>query len=297
MAGGGGGSGSLDKATFQARLFTGLSGGGSNTLVLNEYKGNKVVVNNVQVTIPGSGVGLQVDVADNLIDGAGADAGVPGSPSTLYYVYVSNRRATFSPESIRLSVATPSLLNGVKYLGISGNAANWRFVGWVFLNATPQFESTQNNCWIANYYNRVLQTIFANPGYVDDDTQTFYNVNGNWAAANGGVDSQIGFISNGEDAVQLAAIAVTAAAASIKLLAGVGIDGSPPTRAAEGVVSTSSAGLTLMSDSTGHFSEGDHTADLFGASSGGGGVFIADDVRLGAAADPRMSMVIGKVWV
>jgi hypothetical protein len=293
MASGGGGVTQSLTTLFQARLQT--SSGVGNTLRLARYQGNKVVVAGVTVIIPQTG--LDRDVADNLITAAGADSGAPGAANTLYYVYISNRRATFSPESIRLSATAPSLNNGIKYLGLSGNAANWRFVGWVRLNATPQFESSDTNAWIVNYYNRLLKAIFANPGYVNDDAQNFYTVNGNWAAANGGVDSAISFIANGEDDPILVAIAVTAAASGIKMLVGVGIDGNPPSKASEGSVSTSNAGLVLSSDGSEALSEGVHTADLYGASQGGGGVFISDDVRLGAPADPRMSMVTGKVMV
>lgn len=113
MAGGGPGNSSGGNV-FQARLNTAL-GGQSNTLTLLPYKGNQILVGGRVVTVPS--LGLTRLVTDNIISGSGADSGSPGIANSLYYVYVSNNLATFSPSSIRLSSTPPVLVNGVKYLG------------------------------------------------------------------------------------------------------------------------------------------------------------------------------------
>jgi hypothetical protein len=276
---------------FQARLETDLAGV-SDTLTLLPYKGNKILVNGESVPVPSAGMTRLV--GDNLITAAGADSGAPGAASTLYYVYVSNSKSPFSPSSIRLSATAPVIVSGVKYLGNAGNALNWRFVGWVFLNATPQFESSEANALIVNYYNRLLLTIFANPKYTDDGSETTYSVAGNWAAANGGVGSQVQFIANGEDTEIIRTNALHSAGSGVTVFSGPGIDNAPPLKASRtGVLAV--GGYAATADDSKILSEGFHVADLYGASDGAG-AFASDMVRMGAAADPRGSMVIVSLY-
>lgn len=278
---------------FQARLKTDLAGV-SSTLTFLPYGGNRVLVNGMLVIVPNAG--MTRGVADNLITAAGADSGAAGGANTLYYVYVSNSKATFSPESIRLSATAPTTVSGVKYLGGAGNALNWRFVGWVRLNATPQFESSDTNALIVNYYNRRLYRIFANPGYVDDNAQTTYAVTGNWAKANGGTGSQVKLIANGEDAEIIKTIVVVSSAANIGVFGGPGIDSTPPLVTGEQGL-TAAGATTIHSDDSKVLSEGFHTIDLYGATSGAAASFIADESRMGAAQDPRCSMVTVELFV
>ena len=231
-----GGIGNQSPATlFQARLLT-IDSVGPN-LRLAQYCGNKVVVSGLTVSIPQTG--LDRDIADNLIDAAGADAGAPPAASTLYYVYISNKRSPFSPESIRLSATAPSYVNGVKYLGISGNALNWRFVGWVRPNATPEFESSLTSRTIINYYNRFDLSLFVCPGYVNADAYTTYPENSAvYAPIHGGVDAKLAFISNGEDAVSYhAQISVITNGIQATMSVGVGED-SATTPAVTGLIFT-----------------------------------------------------------
>jgi hypothetical protein len=291
MAGGGPGPASPVNL-FEARLKTDLAGV-SNTLTLLPYKGNRVEIRGRLIRL-GAG-GLTRGIGDNLIDAAGADAGAAGAASTLYYVYVSNTLATFSPASIRLSATAPSVVNGVRYLGAAGNALNWRFVGWVFLNATPNFESSVANALIVNYYNRLLYSIFANPGYVDDNAQTSYAVNGNWAAANGGSGSRVSFVSNGEDSAIIQTHATHFGTAGVDVYSGPGIDGAAPLKAGKATCgAVYLIGMTV--DDSKVLSEGYHFADLYGAGDANA-FFVADFARLGAAADPRGSLISVDVFV
>lgn len=181
---------------FQARLET--SGGVSSTLTLSQYIGNKVVVSGLTVSIPA--VGMTRNIVDDLINAVGGDTGAPPAANTLYYVYISNRKANFSPESIRLSAQAPTLVSGVKYLGSSGNALNWRFVGWVRTNATPQFASNDSQSFIVNYYNRLRKTMFSVLGA----DKTLNSVVWGQVDPTGSLTCE--FISNGEDSVDLAAV-------------------------------------------------------------------------------------------
>ncbi len=249
-----GGIGNQSPATiFQARLDTTL--GVSSTLTLGRYIGNKVVVSGVTVSIPPTG--LARNVADNLIDATGADSGAPGAASTLYYVYVSNILASFSPETIRLSATAPTLVNGVRYLGSSGDPLNWRFVGWVRLNATPQFESTLKNRLIINYYNRFTLRLYTPAsGDFSSSSTTFVEVDPTGSL-------RVSFISNGEDSVRLDASAALSASNLTVWASALGIDSTTVPdpianggRAAASVITTTSAQKQL------DLSEGFHFATM-----------------------------------
>lgn len=291
MAGGGGGGFSSSTDVFQARLETDLSGV-SNTLTLLPYKGNQISINGVNTTVPGAGMTRLVGA--NLITVTGADSGAPGAANTLYYVYVSNSKASFSPSSIRLSATPPSLVNGVKYLDVVGNALNWRFVGWVRLNATPQFESTDTNRLICNYYNRLQIQINWCPGYVDDNAEAAYLVPGGGfapVAPGVGPSARGSFISNGEDGCHIRANGVGACVAGSTLFLAIGLDGTVNARTT--AETTSTVRVTLSTDNNEVLSEGYHTADLIAASAVGNSVLLPDSIRAGAVADPQATYVSG----
>jgi len=69
--------------------------------------------------------------AVELIDSSGAETGSTPSASTTYYAYLSNSEATLS-EQLRLSATDHT--NG--YL-----ATNWRYLGSVLLDATPEIDT------------------------------------------------------------------------------------------------------------------------------------------------------------
>ena len=262
-----GGIGNQSPASlFQARLDT--TDGVSNTLTLRQYAGNKVVVSGITVPIPNAG--MSRNVADNLIDAAGADSGAPGAANTLYYVYISNQKASFSPSSIRLSSTAPSLVNGVKYLGSTGNALNWRFVGWVRLNATPNFEFSDVYAGIVNYYNRLLVRLFTCPGFVNDGSSRDWappspNV---WTAFNNGVGNLLRFISNGEDAITLL-MSADGVGGGTNAFSGIGIDGTKNVEAAADITNQQINGYNCPTYQSILFTEGVHTAEMSGATDGG----------------------------
>lgn len=207
----------LAGAIFQARL----GYVNSTTLQLGPYKGEIVAVGQ-STDYVNVGTPLTVTTLTNLIDATGADStappGVPvvGTP-VLYYAYVSNGSASFAPRTLKLSATAPSLdANSVYYLGVAGNALNWRFVGLVVIfndgggggglaRFYPQGDPAVDQTIIgfANYYNRELCPLFACPGYSDNNAITTYN---SPAAANmrpikGGVGDTVWYPHLGEDAV------------------------------------------------------------------------------------------------
>ena len=293
-----GGIGNQSPATiFQARLDT--TDGVSDTLTLRRYQGSKVIVSGVPVVIPSAG--LSRDVADNLINSTGADAGGAPVVSTLYYVYISNVRASFSPESIRLSSQAPSVVNGVRYLGSSGNALNWRFVGWIQTDSTPQFVSSRQNRAIINCYNKERLSLFVCPDYVDDDAFTVWSFNnGTWARANpgGGQDYWVNFISNGEDAVNVNLtgsldLVVPLGAGAL----GLGVD--TVTSAEVSSIGYQSDQVAVQCAIDRILGEGAHLINMlcvnFNTAVGAVNVY-ADSPRLGAAADPAMTYLSGSCF-
>lgn len=293
MAGGGSGPG-IPFNIFEGRLDT--ADGVSAVLTFSRYAGNRVEVNGAVVRIPLAG--FTRNIADNLINVNGGDAGSAPVANTLYYVYVSNGRATFSPKSIRLSASAPGLTDGVKYLGSTGNAANWRFVGWVQPNSTPQFESSLTSRTIVNYYNRFRLPMMANPGYVNDNAYTFYTLTSTvYVELNAGVGARVQFISNGEDEVHLEATFVTQMpTAAFSGQFGIGIDtvAGPENITWTGGTGYSSLNATEHSVYDNVLSEAGHFAALLGLSNSGANINVyADFQRDGAAADPRATMVRG----
>jgi hypothetical protein len=294
-----GGIGNQSPATiFQARLKTDLAGV-SNTLTLGQCNGNKVVVSGQTVTIPT--LGLTTLVTDHLITAAGADSGAAGVASTLYYVYLSNKKATFAPGTIRLSATPPTLVNGVKYLGNAGNALNWRFVGWVRLNGTPQFESSQLNALIVNQYNQRQQSIFATPGYNDGvDFGSFSQpAAAVWAAAASG-PSRISFISDGISAARIrcSAIVEPQGVGVGDMSLGIGVD-STTTSPVQTNNNFNGSGVwpvtTPPYDPT--LAEGYHTLDMVFVVTGAPSPVFTTIVKAGNPTHPFVTIIEALVWV
>lgn len=119
-------------ALFEAKLQRDTA----TTISLQAFEGKLVTVNGELVDVL---AGFSRTNLDNLITATGADSGAGPVANTVYYTYVSNSQATFSPLSIRLSSTAPTLVGGVRYLGVAGNALNWRYVSKVKTGAGSTF--------------------------------------------------------------------------------------------------------------------------------------------------------------
>jgi hypothetical protein len=271
------------RSVFQARLVY------SNPQVkLMPYAGRNVEVGGETLLLSSSGIALST--SDNRIDSSGGNAAASMSASTPYFLYVSNSQATYAASSLRASTTAPSLLDGVKYLGTSGNAARWRFVAWVRTNAATQFEDTVTNRLVINYYNRQSLQIYLNPGYVDNNAQnTFNQTNSTWAALNGGTGSTGTYIANGEDTVSVVAFNGRTAVAPNGHAFGIGFD--TTTKAVTATIlpgnSTSFATVTYAAIPA----EGYRTVSLVGVNMNGGetSTYWADCQQFGAGSpDPKL---------
>jgi hypothetical protein len=197
----------------------------NTTLYLNRYVGDAVDVNGETVLLGSSGISLTT--TDNLITSTGADAGSAMGASTLYYIYVSNSSASPFASDLRASTTAPSLYNGVKYLGTSGNAANWRFVGWIRTNGSTNFIDSPAQRFVVNYYNRVRKALFTCPGYLNNGSTTSWTYSGtSWQQMNGGTGNLLEFIANGEDGVdvRLQMCACESSTAGSEICGGIGED-------------------------------------------------------------------------
>lgn len=173
---------------------------------------------------------------DNLITATGEDSGGACAASTFYYVYASNASASYRPSDIALSTTAPT----AGYLGTTGNALNWKLVGWVRTTAATGFAFSDTQRLVCSKWNpRFLRA------YVTESTSHTY-ATGTWRKWNNADATKIEFITH-EDHLS-AVFAVSAYIASAAMVAGyVGV----------GVDSTS----TLISPATpGGFADAGHAA-------------------------------------
>lgn len=233
-----------------------------------------------------------ITTSTSLINAAGAETGGGMAASTLYYIYQSNS-APAVKNVTRASLTAPTRdAKGVYYLGITDNAAHWRFLGWVFTNASTQLESNLSSRHIGNYYNRILRRIFLTPGRVDDNLETSFTHSGSsWSVINAGVGSVGSYISNGEDS---SFFSLSAAGSGANGGLGIGDDSAVSPVVATDNLPTSFFGVDM---NTAAFSVvGRRTVQMLGRKAGGGSfTIIADYVRNGAASDPIASALIGSV--
>jgi hypothetical protein len=272
----------------------------ATAISLQRFNGKEFFVRAKKISIPAAG--MSRSQSDNLIDSTGADAGAATAINTTYYVYLSNDKASFSPSSIRLSTTAPSLVRGVKYLGASGNALNWRFIGWVrtISNAgTPNFADSLTQRFVINQYNPLSLPLYSSPGYVNDNAPTTYNeTNGaSYKEINGGVGSKLEFIANGslEAIHSFMKVSCALVAISDAFAAGIGrSSATSPTKISYlpyGSTEDFSGEVIVEDDWTP--AEGYQYLDiLILVTAGGGGVnIVADDARNGAAADPALTFI------
>jgi hypothetical protein len=294
-SGGGGAAAAL--SMFQARM----QRDSATQISLQRYIGVNVEING-ETLVLGAG-GLACLNTDNLITAAGADSGGAPAVTTLYYAYVSNLLATYAPGTLRLSATAPSLLNGIKVLATSGNGADWRFVGWVRTisnGGTANFADSLTQRLVVNYYNRLRKDFFICPAYADDNANTTYQiVSATYVDVHSG--NIVGFISNGEDAVEASFIANIDLAAGNSGGIGIGIDSSTNPDTASLLVDAQAALMIDVVTVTLHKlpAEGYHTLAMLGTSLSAitSCTFFADFARNGATVDPPATYLSGTVKV
>jgi hypothetical protein len=152
---------------------------------------------------------------DLRILGSGLAAAAGPLADTTYYAYLSNSAATYAPRSLRLSGVQPTAgPDGALYLGATGNAANWRYVGLARTNSAIEFPDNERERFVASFYNRRPFPLFVCPGYVDDNANTLVSLpNGaGWLAWP--TTARVEFVALGDDTIALEAQATFAASAN-----------------------------------------------------------------------------------
>ncbi len=188
---------------LQAQLTNAMQGriqrDSATQISLQRYSGDTIEVNGLNVSMGSSGLVFNATTT-NTLNADGTDSGSKVVASTLYCVYVSNTSALAFPSSLSLSTQAYVSVNGVRYLGSSGNALNWRFIGWVRTNGSTQFQDTPGKRFIVNYYNKRLLALYQDSL---ETTGTWTYSGTSWRQANANANNQVEFIANGEDACLL----------------------------------------------------------------------------------------------
>lgn len=241
--------------------------------------------------------GYTVDVADNLIDAAGADAGAAMVASTVYYLYCSGRDVATFPASLRASLTAPSWVDGVRVLGATGDPSRWRFVGWCYTDAAVQIYDDLTRRHICAAHNRVPVPLRVVPGYTDDNTRSFINLTSAvYAPINGGTGDSVSFLSSGEEAFIASAHAACVVATGDTHI-GIALDSTT-----DPVVSAIiNAGAVDLSVAASHAFSAPavgalHTLSLLGETAGLLSRFLTDDPRYGATADPPLTYLSATIW-
>lgn len=115
---------------------------------------NTLEINGETVTLGTKTCDVSGGSEKNLLAADGSDSGGAPSASTLYYIYRSNTQPAFGDDDVYLSATAPT--DG--YLGSSGDAAHWRFVGSVYLDGSTEIAAEHNICGFQPTFNESIDT-------------------------------------------------------------------------------------------------------------------------------------------
>ena len=278
--------GLVTSGTFQGRLQLDTA----IQISLQRFTGNWVEVAGEAISIGSDG--LTVASTDGLLSSSGGITATAPSISTLYYAYVGE-------DGLRLSATAPSSNLGTLYLGTDSTTSQWRFAGWVYVNGSSQFADSETAREVVNYYNRQIARLYTCPAYSDDGLWTSYIQSSvNWAKLNAGTGSDVTFIANGEDSVELIA-SMRAVLNNIGQTYGVAIGTDFTTAATVEVEATGTNTGVERKNYTAPLdyspAVGHHTASILGRQNAGIATIYADAARYGAVADPAETYLVG--WV
>lgn len=257
-------------------------------LAFAPFNGTVIEVNGEDVDF---GSGFLVSNTDNLIDDNGADTGFDADGVRMYFAYISNSTASYASESLRLSETAPDgLISGIKYLGGSGNAVHWRYVGKAY-RSFPGFhdEITKRN--VSSYYNRVAKDVFICPSYSNNNLWTSYFRNtSTWDSL-----ATVSFVCHGDESATFEAFSRSYSASGWGNV-GIGVDTDTSIRRSGQNMSTS--GLDAVMNSCRYDfkpDDGLRVIHISTLTSGGSVRFDADSPRNGASSDVPTTYLTGKV--
>lgn len=230
------------------------------------------------------------------------DSGRPIAASTFYYVYAVN--GGVFDHKLGLSAQAPGSSNtGAYWLDTALNGVIARLVGWCYTSAAVQFTDTDAARHVISYFGRRKKLLFSCPGYADGNTKTTLAALNNavFGPINGGAGDKVSYIANGEDAIELAAVFTINAALTAVCLVGVSEEAFGAGATSPAVVgSIGNLALAASSVAVAHVDApaavGHRQADLVAMTNAANVVFVADQARTGAAADPAATYIVGSVW-
>lgn len=271
--------------TFHGRL----QRDSTTQISLQRFNGNWVEVDGEAVSLGSDGI--ECTSTDGLLTSTGGVSGTGPSSSTTYHAYVGLVSGT---AQLRLSGTAPTRYLGTYYLGTDPGAKAWRFVGWVRVNGSTQFEDDTTNRGVVNYYNRLVKPVYLTPGYSDNNAATTWTTTSTtFTAANGGTGATGSYIANGEDAVRIRAVALVSNSGANSNFVGIG-DNSATTAVVAGQADgTAIQGCTAVYSSVP--AAGRRTVVLLVRVSGGTGTYYADVARGGSGADPAATYLVAEV--
>lgn len=291
-------------------MHTGIGFNATNQLPLADasygaFQAELVYVDPDNIQLASFGQGARVDLlgdvetltaprvcarTDNLLAADGTDSGGAPVADTVYYAYASNGRASYAPNSVRLSATAPTLSVGRYVLAAAGNGATWLYIGSILTEAAAAtFGDALTRRGVDSYFNPKRRELYANPGYVDDALQTSIAfTSAAWALLNAGVGDQVTFVLAAQKVVTLEAYFSVSAGAG-------GFRGGLGTAANEVIAEARTAGSVSGNTACGRsllLAAGRHTYGLYGLSGVASNVFC-DGASNGSAADVPATMLVG----
>ena len=110
-------------------------------------------INGTVVTVDGTAAADQLTTSENLLSSTGTDSGGAMGRARCITSIGTMAQVVTQPDDARAQPA-PSAHRGSMYLGTSGNAATWRFVGIVRTNGSTNFVDSTTQRFVRSYYNQ-----------------------------------------------------------------------------------------------------------------------------------------------
>jgi hypothetical protein len=183
---------------------------------------------------------------------------------------------------------------------VKGTDRSRVYLGTFRASAANVTEESKTKRFVNNYYNRVWRALYSAPGYSDNNaTNSYTTTSTTWVRANGGTGSRLEFLSNGEDAVDVAITVTATPSAEGYTLTGLGIDSI--TTATYQMTQFGPTGFNQASGLTGYLGPGDLPAGyhffelLIAVNAAITGTWYADWPRQGGSKDSATTFVAAAV--
>lgn len=185
-----------------------------------------------------------------------------------------------------------ALQNGVV---IKSGFSTRRLVGTIRTTGTTTTESSRAKRFVSNLYNEVELSLFACPGYNDNNTATNLSItSSSYDRVNGGTNDLVEFVSCESREFHIAYKGSILAPAVNSINVGIGLDSITNASVNDGTIdSVNGSNFSMPYDA--YISAGYHYIQQLATVSGGTGTIRVDGDRNGSAADPMRSYMTGYI--